>query len=103
VSQPIGLLGVTVAIRRIPLVTAAYGTRVARPVRTTMACTWWRRLQLIRRVRPVLDDHMPRGQADEGGAQSELASRLGVGKRSSKVSVWPNSGLSSLVVAFPPG
>jgi hypothetical protein len=44
------------------------GTRVARPVRTTMTCTWWRRLQLIRRVRPVLDDHMPRGQADEGGA-----------------------------------
>jgi hypothetical protein len=35
-AQPNGLLRVTVVDRRIPLVTAAYGTWVARPVRTTM-------------------------------------------------------------------
>jgi hypothetical protein len=34
-AQPNGLLGVTVTVRCIPLVTAAYGTRVARPARTT--------------------------------------------------------------------
>jgi len=32
---PTGLFEVTVTVRYIPLVTAAYGTRVARPVRTT--------------------------------------------------------------------
>ena len=31
------LLGVTVIVRWIPLVTAAYGTRVARPTRTHLA------------------------------------------------------------------
>jgi len=35
---------VTVAVRWIPLVTAAYGTRVARPARTTTLRTWRRRL-----------------------------------------------------------
>ena len=35
-AQPTGLLEVTVTDRCIPLVTAAYGTRVAREVRTTM-------------------------------------------------------------------
>jgi hypothetical protein len=35
-AQPYSVLGVTVSVRRIPLVTAAYGTRVARPARTTM-------------------------------------------------------------------
>jgi hypothetical protein len=35
--QPTGLLEVTVTVRWIPLVPAACGTRVARPVRTTMA------------------------------------------------------------------
>jgi hypothetical protein len=34
-AQCNGLLKVTVTVRCIPLVTAAYGTRVARPVRTT--------------------------------------------------------------------
>jgi hypothetical protein len=43
------------------------------------------------------------GKPTKEARQSELASRLGVGKRRSKMSVWPNSGLSSLVVAFPPG
>ena len=32
-----GLLRVTVSVRYIPLVTAAYGTRVARPARMTVA------------------------------------------------------------------
>jgi hypothetical protein len=47
-------VGVTVADRGIPLVTVAYGTRVARPARTTMLTTWRRRLQLVGRVRPSL-------------------------------------------------
>ena len=36
-AQPNGRLGVAVSVRWIPLVTAAYGTRVARPARTTPA------------------------------------------------------------------
>ena len=35
-AQPAGLLEVTVTVRCIPLVTAPYGTRVARPLRTTL-------------------------------------------------------------------
>jgi hypothetical protein len=35
-AQPTGLREVTVSVRWIPLVTAAYGTQVARPARTTM-------------------------------------------------------------------
>jgi hypothetical protein len=38
-GQPNGLRGVTVTDRCIPLVTAAYGTRVARPARTTRLAT----------------------------------------------------------------
>jgi hypothetical protein len=34
-AQSNRLIRVTVIVRQIPLVTAAYGTRVARPVRTT--------------------------------------------------------------------
>jgi hypothetical protein len=34
-AQANGLLEVTVTVRYIPLVPAAYGTRVARPTRTT--------------------------------------------------------------------
>jgi hypothetical protein len=34
-TQPTGLLEVTVTVRSIPLVTAPYGTRVARPLTTT--------------------------------------------------------------------
>jgi len=34
-AQPTGLRELTVVVRWIPLVTAAYGTRVARPARTT--------------------------------------------------------------------
>jgi hypothetical protein len=35
-AQPTGLLELTVTDRYIPLVTAAYGTWVARPARTTI-------------------------------------------------------------------
>ena len=35
-TQPSGSIRVIVVVRWIPLVTAAYGTRVARPARTTM-------------------------------------------------------------------
>jgi hypothetical protein len=35
-AQPAGLLEVTVTVRSMPLVTAPYGTRVARPLRTTL-------------------------------------------------------------------
>jgi hypothetical protein len=45
-GQPNGLLQVTVVDRYIPVVTAAYGTWVARPARTTIVRTWRRRLQL---------------------------------------------------------
>jgi hypothetical protein len=45
VVQLNGAVGVTVVVRWIPLVTAAYGTRVAGPARTTMARAWWRRLR----------------------------------------------------------
>jgi hypothetical protein len=36
-AQPTGLREVTVTDRYIPLVTAAYGTRVARPAKTMLA------------------------------------------------------------------
>jgi hypothetical protein len=47
-AQSTELLEVTVIVRWIPLVTAAYGTRVARPARTTM-------------LRHLLDDLRPNG------------------------------------------
>ena len=48
VRLPNGLPRVTVIVRWIPLVTAAYGTRVARPARITMARTWRRRFRSTR-------------------------------------------------------
>jgi len=39
-AQPIELHELTVAVRWIPLVSAAYGTRVAWPARSMMARTW---------------------------------------------------------------
>ena len=68
-AQPNGLLRVTVVVRWIPLVTAAYGTWVARPVRkrrrshlavTAPAHSW---------VRPVLGDHRLVGKSPEGSRQ----------------------------------
>ena len=68
-AQPNGLLGVTVIVRWIPPVPAAYGTRVARPARTTMldlaatapSSTW--------RVRPDPGDHRLVGKSPEGSRQ----------------------------------
>jgi hypothetical protein len=45
-AQPTGLREVTVIVRWIPLVTAAYGMRVARPARTTLARIWGRGFSL---------------------------------------------------------
>ena len=68
-AQPNGRLRVTVIVRWIPLVTAAYGTWVARPVgeprRSHLAVTapahsW---------VRPVLGDHRLVGKSLEGSRQ----------------------------------
>jgi hypothetical protein len=51
-AQPNGLLRVTVTDRWIPLVTAAYGTRMARPARTTTLAHGGDGSRLVRRVRP---------------------------------------------------
>jgi hypothetical protein len=56
-GQPTGLLEVTVTVRCIPLVTAAYGTWVARPVRMTTLPPDGDGSQLVLWVRPVLGDH----------------------------------------------
>ena len=70
---PNGLLGVTVSVRWIPLVTAAYGTWVARPVRATM-------LHLVAMApagwegEAVLGDHRLVGKSPEGSRQ--LGERL---------------------------
>jgi hypothetical protein len=53
-AQPTGLLEVTVADRWIPPMTAAYGTRVARPARTTTLAPGGDGSQLGQRVRSVL-------------------------------------------------
>jgi hypothetical protein len=63
------LLGVTVTVRWIPLVTAAYGTRVARPASTAMLAPGGDGSRLDRRVRPVLDDHRLVGKSPEGSWQ----------------------------------
>jgi hypothetical protein len=55
-------LRVTVTVRLIPLVPAASGTRVARPVKDHLA-RGGDGSQLVQRVRPVLGDHRLVGQA----------------------------------------
>ena len=55
--QSNGVPEVTVAVRWIPLVPAAYGTRVARPARTLTLRPGGDGSQLNRRVRSVLGDH----------------------------------------------
>jgi hypothetical protein len=79
-AQPDGPLGVTVSVRCIPLVTAAYGTRVARPARTTRLGRGGDGSQLDRRVRPVLGDHRVVGKSPEGsrqpGAETRTLARL---------------------------
>jgi hypothetical protein len=69
-GQPNGFLQVTVADRYIPLVTAAYGTRVARPARTTTFGRGGVGFQLGQRVRPVLGDHCLVDKSPEGSRQS---------------------------------
>jgi hypothetical protein len=61
-AQPNGPLLVTVADRQIPLVTAAYGTLVARPARTMAVPPGGFRHQLGHRVGPVLGGRLPRWQ-----------------------------------------
>jgi hypothetical protein len=51
-------LGVAVTVRCIPPVTAACGTRVAQPARTTLLEAWRRAVQLDRSVSPSLDEHL---------------------------------------------
>jgi hypothetical protein len=62
--------------RWIPLVTAAYGTQVARPARTTVA-RGGNGSQLDQRMRPALDDHrlvgkLPKAARQEAGSQQSL-------------------------------
>jgi hypothetical protein len=58
---------VAVVVRQIPLVTAACGTRVARPARTTMLAPDGDGFQLNRRVRPVPGDHCIVAESPKGG------------------------------------
>ena len=68
-AQPKGLLRVTVIVRWIPLVTAAYGTWVARPARTTSFARGRDGFQLGRRVRPILASRRLAGKSPEGSRQ----------------------------------
>jgi hypothetical protein len=61
-----GLVVVTVVDHYIPLVTAAYGTWVARKARTTMVGRGYDGSHLNQRVTPVLGDPLPRGQEPGG-------------------------------------
>jgi hypothetical protein len=68
-TQSTGVPEVTVTIRCIPLVPAAYGTWVARPARTTMLAPGGNGSQLAQRVRSVLGDHRLVGKSPEGSRQ----------------------------------
>src|SRR4029453_15332284 len=67
--QPDRPLGVTVTVRWTPLLTAAYGTRVARPARTTRLAPGGDGSQLDPRVRPAHGDDCPRWQAVKAARQ----------------------------------
>jgi hypothetical protein len=69
-----GPLGVTVTDRQIPRLTAACGTRVARPARTMMLAPGGDGSQIGRRVRPVLGDQLSCWQAAKGAAASATRS-----------------------------
>jgi hypothetical protein len=71
-AQPNGRLRVTVSVRWIPLVTAAYGTRVARLARTTMLAPGGDGSPVGKRVRSVLGDHRLVGKSPEGSRQPRL-------------------------------
>jgi hypothetical protein len=68
-AHPTGPVEVTVIIRWIPLVTAACGTRVARPTRTAMLAPGGDGAQLGGRVRPALVDHCIVGKQPKGARQ----------------------------------
>jgi hypothetical protein len=74
-TQTNGLLKVTVTVRCIPLVTAAYGTRVARTARTTMVGRGGDGFHLNSRVRLILGDPLPRGQEPGGLAAAGWETR----------------------------
>ena len=59
----------TVVVRWIPLVTAAYGTWVARPTRTTMLRPGGDGSQLDRKARPVLGKPLLVGKSPKGSRQ----------------------------------
>jgi hypothetical protein len=65
-AQPNGLLEVTVIVRWLPLVPAAYGTRVARPARTTLLPLGGDGSQPDRRVKLALGERLLVGKSLEG-------------------------------------
>jgi hypothetical protein len=67
--QPNGPLGVTVAVRCIPLMTAAYGMQVARPGGTTMHAPGGDGSLLGQKSEAVLGDHRLVGKSPEGSRQ----------------------------------
>ena len=70
-AQRNGPLRVTVTDRQRPLVTAAYGTSVARPARTTRLASGGGGSRLAQRVRSVFGDHRLVGKSAEGSRQPE--------------------------------
>jgi hypothetical protein len=68
-GEPNGFLQMTVADRYIPLVTAAYGTWVARPARTTMLRLAATAPSWDCKVRPVLGKPLHVGKSPEGSRQ----------------------------------
>jgi hypothetical protein len=77
-DQHIDLHRVTVVDRWIPLETAAYGTRVARPARMTMPASGSDGSQLDQRVRSVLGGHRlwPRTRRAHGSVSGETRTPL---------------------------
>jgi hypothetical protein len=67
---------VTVSVRWIPLVTAAYGTRVARPAETTMLARDGDGSGPNRWVRPVLTRHCFVGKPSKTARQPGVTSSL---------------------------
>jgi hypothetical protein len=80
-AQHIDLHRVTASVRWISLVTAAYGTRVARPASTLTLRPGGDGSQLNRRVRSVLGDHRlvaksPQGSRQRGWGDSNSTSPI---------------------------
>ena len=66
---------VTVVVRAIPGLAVRCGMRVARPARTNVVRSSWRRHQLACRARPVLSDHLPRWQGRRPAAAVAVRGR----------------------------